>query len=140
MWYPRSFFIRLIAVNVVAAFVLCFLTAPNTTAAILAEKKARSQAEKALREGDFELAEKLFRELLSKNGKDNDARLGLSFALLKQRRLQDAYDHAARVILADPISAKASKMKLSQLPDWQWLIFTKTVWTYVFAVYAEQSA
>ncbi|HET6889623.1 MAG TPA: aspartyl protease family protein, partial [Pyrinomonadaceae bacterium] len=32
---------------------------------------------------------------------------GLSFVLLKQRRLQDAYDHAARVILIDPLSARA---------------------------------
>ena len=31
----------------------------------------------------------------------------MSFALLKQRRLQEAYDHAARVLVADPTSARA---------------------------------
>ena len=45
--------------------------------------------------------------MLSKDVLDDDARLGLSFALLKQRRLQEAYDHAARVLLSNPTSAKA---------------------------------
>jgi tetratricopeptide (TPR) repeat protein len=49
----------------------------------------------------------MYRELLAKDTRDKDARLGLSFALLKQRHLQDAYDQAARVIFADPLSARA---------------------------------
>ena len=69
--------------------------------------KAHDKGDKALRRGDYQLAEKIFRELLVKDGHDNEARLGLSFALLKQRSLQDAYDHAARVILIDPLSARA---------------------------------
>lgn len=69
--------------------------------------KNQTKGEKALRRGDYALAEKIFRELLSKDAHDNQARLGLSFALLKQRSLQDAYDHAARVILLDPLSARA---------------------------------
>ncbi len=75
--------------------------APDTS------NKALSKGEKALRKGDYQLAEKIFRELLSKDAHDNGARLGLSFALLKQRSLQAAYDHAARVILIDPLSARA---------------------------------
>lgn len=74
------------------------------------DSKSRRQAEKALREGEFEVAEKKYRELLSKNPQDHDARLGLSFALLKRRMLQDAYDHAARVVLADPLSARAHSL------------------------------
>ncbi|MGH9969270.1 MAG: aspartyl protease family protein [Pyrinomonadaceae bacterium] len=97
---------RIVAVGIVTAFMLC-LASSTTDAVILGDKKTRNRAEKALREGDFEGAEKMLRELLSKNAQDNEARLGLSFALLKQRRLQDAYDHAARVILSDPLSAKA---------------------------------
>ncbi len=69
--------------------------------------KTRERAQKAMRAGDFEHAEQLYRELLTKDDHDNDARLGLSQALLKQRRLQDAYDHAARVIALDPLSARA---------------------------------
>ena len=69
--------------------------------------KTRERAQKAMRAGDFEHAEQLYRELLTKDDHDNDARLGLSQALLKQRRLQDSYDHAARVIALDPLSARA---------------------------------
>jgi predicted aspartyl protease/Flp pilus assembly protein TadD len=76
-------------------------------AAVSFEGKNQTKGEKALRRGDYPLAEKIFRELLSKDAHDNQARLGLSFALLKQRSLQDAYDHAARVILLDPLSARA---------------------------------
>jgi tetratricopeptide (TPR) repeat protein len=69
--------------------------------------KSRQRAREALRSGDYESAEKQFRAVLAKDAHDKEARLGLSFALLKQRLLQDAYDHAARVILADPLSARA---------------------------------
>jgi tetratricopeptide (TPR) repeat protein len=72
-----------------------------------ASDKTYSKGEKALRRGDYEQAEKIFRELLVKDSKNNEARLGLSFALLKQRSLQDAYDHAARVLMIDPLSARA---------------------------------
>lgn len=71
------------------------------------DAKPRQRAERALNDGDFEGAEKLYRALLAKNAQDHQARLGLSFALLKQRHLQDAYDHAARVIMAEPLSARA---------------------------------
>jgi tetratricopeptide (TPR) repeat protein len=69
--------------------------------------KSRSRAERALREGEYETAEKLFREILLKDASDLNARLGLSHTLLKRRNLQDAYDHAARAIAADPLSARA---------------------------------
>src|SRR5260370_1385467 len=69
--------------------------------------KARSRAQKALRAGDFERAEQLYRDLLAKDDHDNEARLGLSHALLKLRRLQDSFDHAARVAAIDPLSHRA---------------------------------
>lgn len=97
---------RVLAVGLVAAFVICSSSSGTALAATSSDKTSK-RAEKALREGDFELAEKILRELLAKDVKNKDARLGLSFALLKQRRLQDAYDHAARVLLADPLSARA---------------------------------
>jgi predicted aspartyl protease/thioredoxin-like negative regulator of GroEL len=70
-------------------------------------EKARSRAQKALRSGDFERAEQLYRDVLAKDDQDNEARLGLSHALLKLRRLQDSYDYAARVVAIDPLSARA---------------------------------
>src|SRR5947208_5944840 len=70
------------------------------------DTKRLSKAEKALKSGDFERAEQIYRELLTKDDHDLDARLGLSRSLLKMRRLQDAFDHAARVIAVDPLSAR----------------------------------
>ena len=92
----------------VAAFVLCFsLTGATNIAAGFADKKAYNKGYKAIKKGEYPEAEKIFRDLLGKDAKDVEARLGLSFALLKQRNLQDAYDHAARVILTNPLSARA---------------------------------
>jgi len=92
----------------VAAFVLCFALAGTThVVAGFADKKAYNKGYRALRKGDFQEAEKIFRELLGKDAHDADARLGLSFALLKQRNLQGAYDNAARVIMQNPLSARA---------------------------------
>lgn len=92
----------------VAAFVLCFVFAGETHFAVAkADKKTYNKGYRALRKGDYTQAEKIFRELLGKDAHDNEARLGLSFALLKQRNLQGAYDNAARVIMVDPLSARA---------------------------------
>jgi len=90
----------------VVAFVLCFAFA-GMTATAKADKKAYNKGYRAVRKGDYTEAEKIFRDLLGKDAHDNDARLGLSFALLKQRNLQGAYDNAARVLMADPLSARA---------------------------------
>lgn len=89
-----------------AAFALCFALVASVSA-MTSTDKAHERGDKALRKGDYQLAEKIFRDLLGKDAHDNEARLGLSFALLKQRILQDAYDHAARVILVNPMSARA---------------------------------
>jgi len=94
-----------LAAEFLAAFVICLAFVGPVSAG--GEQKARARADRALRDGDFENAEKMFRELLAKDARDKDARLGLSFALLKQRHLQDAYDQAARVILAEPLSSRA---------------------------------
>jgi len=92
----------------VAAFILCFALAGSTnTAAGFNDKKAYNKGYRALRKGDFTQAEKIFRELLNKDAHDNEARLGLSATQLKQRSLQAAYDNAARVIMQDPLSARA---------------------------------
>jgi predicted aspartyl protease/cytochrome c-type biogenesis protein CcmH/NrfG len=95
---------------IVAAFVICLATLPSALSAAVGDRKAHRQAEKALREGEYEVAARKFRELLAKDPHDKEARLGLSFALLKQRLLQDAYDHAARVIMADPLSPRAHSL------------------------------
>ncbi len=101
-----SVLMRFMAISILFAVILSIaLTAIAGTPSD--KTKTRERAQKAMRAGDFEHAEQLYRELLTKDDHDNDARLGLSQALLKQRRLQDSYDHAARVIALDPLSARA---------------------------------
>ena len=100
-------FLRMAAFSV-AAFVLCSaLAGPTNIAAGFTDKKAYTKGYKAIRKGEYPQAEKIFRDLLVKDGQDIEARLGLSFALLKQRQLQGAYDNAARVIMQAPLSARA---------------------------------
>src|SRR5437763_9606836 len=66
------------AVGVVAAFaVLASLvgaTGATGAAARGAGDSARGRAERAIREGDFEVAEKLYRDLLAKDARDAEAR------------------------------------------------------------------
>lgn len=92
-----------------AALVVCLMIGtglvPVTT--VEAADKTRKQAERALRQGEYELAENLFRELLDRNANDKGAHLGLSFSLLKQRELREAFDHAQRAVAIDPRSARA---------------------------------
>ena len=91
----------------VAAFVFCVALAGVAPQAHgFVDKKAYEKGYKALRKGDHAQAEKIFRDLLVKDSKDIEARLGLSFTLLKQRSLQGAYDNAARAIMLDPLSAR----------------------------------
>jgi len=93
---------RRLAACCVAAFVVFFV---SSTA--FASTKAHTKGMKALKKGDYTTAEKIFREILGKDARDTEARLGLSFSLFKQRNLQGAYDNAARVIMLDPLSARA---------------------------------
>jgi predicted aspartyl protease/Flp pilus assembly protein TadD len=86
------------------AFVAAVAVAPGASAS---DEKARARAERATREGEYETAEKIYRELVAKDPKDSAARLGLSRALLKQRKNLEAFDHAARVIAREPESARA---------------------------------
>lgn len=97
---------RLLAAVCLAAIAV-FIAGAGVASPVEASDKALDRATRALREGEFDLAEKLFRELLAKNARDKDARLGLSYTLYKKKDLQNAYDHAARVIASDPLSARA---------------------------------
>ena len=99
-------FVRTAACGLAAFVFLVFGAGLAPTADAFADKKAYNKGYRAVRRGEYTEAEKIFRELLEKDGRDKEARLGLSFALLKQRNLQAAYDNAARVIMQDPLSAR----------------------------------
>ena len=77
--------VRLLAAVIMAAFVICF-SAGVALGASRENDKVHSRADKALREGDYASAEKLYRDLLAKDPHDKEARLGLSFTLLKKRQ------------------------------------------------------
>jgi predicted aspartyl protease/Flp pilus assembly protein TadD len=96
--------------SIIRRFALLLLFLILAAPALADSKKDRQKAEKSLRSGDFERAEQLYRDILKKDDRDLEARLGLSRALLKQRRLQDSFDHAARVIAVHPLSARAHSL------------------------------
>lgn len=100
---------------VVAVAFAAGLAAWAPPAASASNAKALARAERVVREGDFEEAEKLYRDLVAKEPRDAAARLGLSRALLKQRKHLEAYDHAARVIAREPESARAHALLGSAL-------------------------
>ena len=137
----------------VVRFTILLLVSIFAVTAFADDKKGRQKALKTLRSGDFARAEALYREILKKDDRDNEARLGLSKCLFKQRRFQDSFDHAARVIAIEPLSAGAHALlgatilatgdfrlsieefrtaltldptKRWPLPAWPWSIFTRT--------------
>ena len=75
----------------------------------LAETRGKSlkRADAEIRKANFVEAENIYRKLLEKDQTDKDARLGLSFSLVKQIKLQEAYENAAQVIAADPLNSRA---------------------------------
>src|ERR1700754_2770900 len=84
----------------VAAFVFClFLTGAAQTAYASADKKAYNKGYRAARRGEFPQAEKIFRELLEKDAHDLEARLGLSFLQLNQKKLQGAFEKSGGGIM-----------------------------------------
>ena len=79
----------------------------GTTAFAESRGKALKRAEKEVRSANFAQAEKIYRELIQRDQTDKEARLGLSFVLLKQAKLQEGYEEAAMVIAADSLNARA---------------------------------
>jgi tetratricopeptide (TPR) repeat protein len=86
---------------------LLALAAISHTALAESRDKALKRATREIYKGNFDEAEKICRRLLERNQDDAEARLGLSFALIKKIRLQEAYEEAARVIVADPLNGRA---------------------------------
>jgi len=93
------------------AGILLVISAALAISVFADPRKTLEKAEKAIRACDFERAEKLYREVLQKDERHIDARLGLSRVLLKQRRLSESFEQAAQV--RDEI--KSTRDKLSEL-------------------------
>jgi len=110
MQYQTQLRFRRLLATCLATVVLSLAAVVSPSSTLLGSTKAQTQALKALKSGDYQQAEKLYRDLLVKDPHDRSARLGLSFALYKQRNLQGAYDNAARVVMLDPLSARAHSL------------------------------
>jgi predicted aspartyl protease/thioredoxin-like negative regulator of GroEL len=99
-----------------AASVMCLaVCGADAPAVAWAGGKDLEKAARAIRQGEFEVAEKLYRAMLEKNAKDVPAHLGLSFALLKQRQVRDAYEQAAHALTLEPNSPRAHALLGSAL-------------------------
>ena len=70
-------------------------------------KQLVKQAEKLARKGKLDEAEKAFRGVIERSPKESRAKLGLSFVLLKQRQLLEAYDLSFEVARAEPKNSYA---------------------------------
>lgn len=95
-----------LAARSVAAIIVCALLCSLLGTVALADDR-RKRAERAINDGDYATAEKLYRELVARDSSSASARLGLSFALLKQRKLQEAFEQALHVARNDPTSSRA---------------------------------
>jgi len=83
---------------------LLFVVGPQS---VHSYDKTLNEAKCALRGGEYERAERLFRERLAKNARDVEAQLGLSYTLLKRRKFLGAYESARQVLSEDRHSARA---------------------------------
>lgn len=70
-------------------------------------KQLIKQAEKLTRKGNLLEAEKIFRQVIEQEPNNSKAKLGLSYVLLKQRRLADAYTLSFEVAKNEPKNARA---------------------------------
>ncbi|MBS1811062.1 MAG: aspartyl protease family protein [Acidobacteria bacterium] len=91
------------------AFIIALVTALTFAVVIHAESrgKALKRAEKELRAGNFEQAEAIYNDLLTKNQDDKEARMGLSFSLLKQNKLIPSFEAAAQIVATDSLNGRA---------------------------------
>jgi tetratricopeptide (TPR) repeat protein len=99
------------AVRILILPLLTFaLLAPPSAVFAWSRDKDLKRAQSEIRKGNFNEAEKIYRHLIEKKPEDNDARLGLSFTLIKKLRLQEAYEEAAQVMVSDPLSGRAHSL------------------------------
>src|SRR5262245_29761695 len=100
----RRYMKTILRISIVPLLVALALTQP---AGAESRGKSLKRAEKEMRRANFIEAEKIYRRLLESNSDDKDARLGLSFALVKLGKFQESYEQAAQALAADPTNSRA---------------------------------
>ncbi|MCI0485730.1 MAG: aspartyl protease family protein [Blastocatellia bacterium] len=93
------------------ALLLPVTAAPSKAVLFKNDKKASEKlhrdARKAIRDGEYEKAAKLYNKALDLDDKDTQARLGAALAYLKDNDYRLCYDRASEVIAIDPNNARA---------------------------------
>jgi predicted aspartyl protease len=101
----------ILSVILLSAFLFAFTPFRAVASASDKEDEAREkiyrEARKAIRKGKYERATELYQALLDKNGQDLQARLGASFAHLKQQNYDQTFKHATEALKIDVNSARA---------------------------------
>lgn len=77
-------------------------TAPSGKFDVEDARELIKQAEKLIRKGQLSEAEKILRRAVAQYPKDSPAKLALSYLLLKQKKLVEAFNLALPVVKADP--------------------------------------
>lgn len=95
------------------ALLTVFLVGVFSAKAELPIGKLRKQAEKAMRQGEFEIAGNLWQEVLRREPDNKEFRLRLSYALYKQRRLIESYNEAMAVSKIAPENARVRSLVAS---------------------------
>ncbi len=70
-------------------------------------KQLIKQAEKLTRKGELDGAEKILREVVGRDPQHSKAKLNLSYVLLKQRRILEAYEMSFEIAKAEPKNSYA---------------------------------
>ncbi len=98
---------------------LCLLTnqasATTTFDSQISPNEIKKEAERALRKGKFDEAEKWYRQWLSIDSKNQTATVGLSFVLLKKRQLDQAFTYVNEALKLNDNLARAYSIRGSAL-------------------------
>ncbi|MBI4468642.1 MAG: aspartyl protease family protein [Acidobacteria bacterium] len=90
-----------------AVVIALLLSAGSPAEAIFLQyKSSHRKADRAIRQGDYDRAEKFYREALERDRSDVAARLGLSTALIKKGLAHEAYLEASMIVGLDPLNAR----------------------------------
>ncbi|HKY05478.1 MAG TPA: tetratricopeptide repeat protein, partial [Blastocatellia bacterium] len=108
----RGRIVRFLALFCLAVpLILSSVASPLRVEAAEKSKKQRAkihrEAQKAIKDGDFEKAIKLYTGLVEENGQDIQARLGVAFAAIKDQNYQLGYDQSGEALKQDPENSRA---------------------------------
>lgn len=93
----------------------CVLAICLFVTGVFAEDSRYKKAEKEMYAGNFSISEMLYREILTSAPEDSRAQMGLSYALIKQRNFDKAYDEALKVLKRDSLNPRANALVATAL-------------------------